>query len=288
MTQASAKDIGCSFVNVAEDVLDPFKATASELVDKFGTEGALCRALAIISGHTKKINQRSLLWAVEGYITVVMRVKTEITAMSYIWNILRRQFSQNLVDGVKGIKLLKDRHGAAFDIPESLRPEMAESADGNNQNRSFTVEFPKELPELAEEERSFARPGQQPYYGRGGYGQANGGYDRRGGSVPPRGAGGYGRGQSHDAGADGQRRRYGDKGGSQNKLFVGNLSYNTDDVALRDTFSDAGFNVVDSFVIRGTPGSPRRCDQEQQRLRLRALPQPGRSDEGAADGFDHD
>ncbi len=220
-------------------------------MEKFGTEGALCRALAIISGHTKKINQRSLLWAVEGYITVVMRVKTEITAMSYIWNILRRQFSQNLVDGVKGIKLLKDRHGAAFDIPESLRPEMAESADANSQTRSFTIEFPKELPDLVEEERSMARPGQQPYYGRGGYGQSSG-YDRRGGSTQ---RGSYGRGQSQDAGDQGQRRRYGDKGSSQNKLFVGNLSYNTDDVALKDTFSDAGFNVVDSFVIRGTLSS---------------------------------
>lgn len=180
-----------------------------------------------------------------------MRVKTEITAMSYIWNILRRQFSQNLVDGVKGIKLLKDRHGAAFDIPESLKSEMTDSADGNNQNRSFTIEFPSELPELVEEDRSMSRPGQQPYYGRGGYGQTNS-YDRRNSSAPRGSGGSYGRGQSQDQGGDmGQRRRYGDKGGGQNKLFVGNLSYNTDDVTLKDTFNDAGFSVVDSFVIRG-------------------------------------
>ena len=101
--EASARDIATSFAAVNNSVLIPFQKTAQDLIEEFTAEEALCRALAIISGHTKEIKQRSLLWAVEGYVTVVITTKEEVRSLSYIWGILRKNFTTNLVDSIKGI-----------------------------------------------------------------------------------------------------------------------------------------------------------------------------------------
>lgn len=257
---ASARDIGTSFDDVSTDVLKPFKETAQEIVEKFGVEEGLCRALAIISGHTKKISQRSLLWTVEGYVTVIVRVKTEVTAPTHIWNILRRNINPTIVDAIKGVKILKDRMGAAFDIPNTLKEELLAAVE-DNQRAPFTIEFPSELPELMEDERA-PMPMSGGYgnrYGRGG--QQNGGYG--GGYQRSQSAGGRGGYQGPNSGSQGNgyqngsqaggmapRPRFGDKS-SANKLFVGNLSFNTDDSALKDAFEAQGFSVTDSFIVKG-------------------------------------
>lgn len=57
--EASARDIATSFSEVHKDVLQPFAATAEDLVEQFGEKEALQRALAIISGNTQAIKQRS-------------------------------------------------------------------------------------------------------------------------------------------------------------------------------------------------------------------------------------
>lgn len=259
---ASAKDIATSFDDVSPDVLKPFQDTAQEIVDKFGVEEGLCRALAIISGHTKKISQRSLLWTVEGYVTVIVRVKTEVTAPTHVWNILRRNIDPKIVDAIKGVKILKDRLGAAFDIPNTLKEELLEAVS-SNPRIPFSIEFPSELPDLVEDERARMAPG--GYGNGGGYGRSNqsggytgGGYQRsnsaggRGGGYqgPQQGQGnGYQNGGSQ-GGAMAQRPRYGEKS-SQNKLFVGNLSFNTDDMALKNSFESEGLNVIDSFIVKG-------------------------------------
>lgn len=232
-------------------MLPPFADTATELIEKFGIDESLCRALAIISGHTKKIQQRSLLWAVEGYITVIMRVNMEITSVSYIWGILRRYFSPNLVEGVKGVKILNDKMGAAFDIPESLKDEMSEEILSTVNNRTFTVEFPTELPDLAEDDRSRMMGSQMGGMGqRGGYGNGMGNRGSRGGGY----TGGYSnRGGNMNGGMGGGqgRRDYGEKP-NHNKLFVGNLDFQTQDGALRQSFEGEGLSVVDSFIIKGS------------------------------------
>lgn len=57
--EASARDIATSFATVHKDVLQPFASTAEDLVAEFGEKEALQRALAIISGNTEAIKQRS-------------------------------------------------------------------------------------------------------------------------------------------------------------------------------------------------------------------------------------
>lgn len=207
--------------------------------------------MAIISGHTKKIQQRSLLWAVEGYITVVVRVKTEVNSASFIWGILKRYFSQNFVEGVKGVKILKDKMGAAFDIPESLKDEVIEAMATSATNKGFSVEIATELPDLVEDDRLRMMGSGMGMNQRGGYGNSmngrgssrggyNGGYSNRGGDM--------------NGGGSMQRRsnnNYGEKT-NHNKLFVGNLDFQTQDMALKDAFENQGLNVVDSFTIKGS------------------------------------
>lgn len=57
--EAAAKDIATSFATVHPDCLKPFASTADDLVAEFGQKQALQRALAIISGNTQPIKQRS-------------------------------------------------------------------------------------------------------------------------------------------------------------------------------------------------------------------------------------
>lgn len=221
------------------------------MIEQFGIEESLCRALAIISGHTQKIQQRSLLWAVEGYITVIIRVKSEIQSISYVWNILRRHFSQAVVDGVKGVKMLKNKQGAAFDIPESLKGEVMEVLISSGANQPFSVEFPSELPDLVEDDRSrMMGQGMGMGGGRGGYGRDQGGYSRGGYSN------GYGNrggdmGRGRGGGGGGGNSRYGGEKLTHNKLFVGNLGYDTAENSLRSNFEKQGLGVSDAFIIKG-------------------------------------
>lgn len=193
-----------------------------------------------------------------------MRVKSEIQSVSFIWGILRRYFSQNLVEGVKGVKILKDKQGAAFDIPEALKDEITEAVATGANNRVFSVEFPTELPDLAEDDRSRMMGPQMGMGQRGGY---MGGMGQRGGR------GGYNsgyqnRGNDMNGMGGGQmRRNYNDKP-NHNKLFVGNLDFQTQDVTLRDSFENEGLGVVDSFIIKGRFSSRRSQYQDQQRLRI--------------------
>lgn len=55
-------------------MLPYFSDIANELIKEEGAEIALSKALALISGHTEKVQQRSLLCSMEGYITYIVRL----------------------------------------------------------------------------------------------------------------------------------------------------------------------------------------------------------------------
>lgn len=211
----------------------------------------------MISGHTTKIQQKSLLWAVEGYITVIIRFKVEVSSISQIWNTLRRSFSSKVVDGVKGVKLLKDGRGGAFDIPDTLKGEIWEYTLNKASNGGFEVEFPTELPNLQEDEGfgNFSRGGMNNRgYSRGGdysNGRSQSNYQRGGGGYD-RGYGGQTRGFSGQS-----NRGFGDRNQGKenpNKVFIGNLDPRVDDMSLKDAFEGQGFSVADSFIIKGSLG----------------------------------
>ena len=58
------------FEKVSDEVLPLFVETSKEILKKHTPEDALCRALALITGYTQKMMQRSLLCSAEGYVTI--------------------------------------------------------------------------------------------------------------------------------------------------------------------------------------------------------------------------
>lgn len=77
---------------------------------------ALQRALAIISGYSKDIQQRSLLGSMDGYITYVIETKREIRGKSYVWNVLKDFYSEEVINDMKGMRMLANSKGVIFDL----------------------------------------------------------------------------------------------------------------------------------------------------------------------------
>jgi hypothetical protein len=83
----------------------------------------LSKALAFISGNTKKISQRSILCAMDGYITYIVRCPVDYQAPGFIFSFLRRNTTEDLADDVKGMRR-QSSNSAVFDVPEKYKPQM--------------------------------------------------------------------------------------------------------------------------------------------------------------------
>lgn len=84
---------------------------------------SLSKALAFISGNTKKISQRSILCSMDGYITYMVKCPVEYQAPGFIFSFLRRNTSETLADDVKGMRR-QNKNSAVFDVPEKYKPDM--------------------------------------------------------------------------------------------------------------------------------------------------------------------
>ena len=93
------------------------------MIKEEGAVKSLSKALAFISGNTKKISQRSILCAMEGYITYLVKCPIEYQAPGFIFSFLRRNTSEELADAVKGMRR-HDRSSAVFDVPEDFKADM--------------------------------------------------------------------------------------------------------------------------------------------------------------------
>lgn len=63
-----------------------------------------------------------------------------------MWNVLKKFYAPNIVDKVRGMKILKDGKGVVFDIPikdKEIFEEIAEDLSKDN----FKLYAPQELPE---------------------------------------------------------------------------------------------------------------------------------------------
>lgn len=75
--KASSRDIAMGLKNVSDDVTPYFVDIAKDLIKELGSELALIKALAYISGYTEKVQQRSILCSIEGFITYVIKTNVE-------------------------------------------------------------------------------------------------------------------------------------------------------------------------------------------------------------------
>lgn len=102
---------------VPAKILPLFHEAAQELIDSRDSPlDALAAALAHISGSTE-IKERSLLGSQTGFVTYHMQVTNmEIRSKGFVWSVLRRQLPEDVVGGIRGLKLQKDSLGACFDV----------------------------------------------------------------------------------------------------------------------------------------------------------------------------
>ena len=80
----------------------------------------MSRALAIITGYTQKVRQKSMLYSVENYISYCIEVDYSIRYQNEIWTLLKDNISEDAVYTVKGMKFLQGRKGVAFDISDKF------------------------------------------------------------------------------------------------------------------------------------------------------------------------
>ena len=170
--RANARDVAHSLDNVSSDVLSYFNENVQEILEKFSPEEAIARALAIISGYTQNVQQRSLLFSTEGYITYLMETDNEVRSVSFFWNLLRKNFAPTVVDGIKGLRFLADHKGVVFDLREEHKEGFEEIAEALK-NEQVYVSQAKVLPEIEERPDNTGYGGQS--YGGGGnsYGYGN-------------------------------------------------------------------------------------------------------------------
>lgn len=237
--RSNARDISCSFDNVAKEVLVYFQDNVKTILEKYSPDEAISRALAVISGYTKVVHQRSLLFSVEGYVTMKIEQEAEVRSPSYFWNILRKHFAPSITDNIKGMRFLKNHRGVVFDLREEDR-KLFEDIAVNLNMEGMTIEACKELPEFEDQGGYGGSGGAGGYGGSSGYG--SGGY---GGSYG--GSGGYGGAGGYGGGSGG----YGGYGGNQG----------------RRGFGDDGPKIIDRWGSNGAQrgfGGPARSDSNSR------------------------
>lgn len=229
LIKASARDIATSFDKVSKDILIHFTESAKDILEHYSPEEALKRALAIMSGYTKGMKQRSLLFSMEGYITYVIENDREIRSLSYVWGILKRNFSPDLVESIKGMRMLKNRMGSVFDVSENYKEEF--DKDIQEMRDSYVkIYVAKVLPEIEE------RDSNRGNYQRDGRGQSRGYNDRGNGFRNDRGR------LNDDI--------------DECKLYITNLG-DTKEYELEDYVEDNGFRPDDVYLVKGADGQSR-------------------------------
>lgn len=225
---ASARDSSQSFGKVNSEVLHFFKETAKDLITKYSSEEALCRALAIISGYTTALKQKSLLTSLEGLVTLKLtgRIKGISGGTYSVFRLLKDYLRPDMVGSIKSMRIMRSEEGVVFDVYEKDKDEFLKAKDDFMKREELTLDICETLPDLKE----------VGYGGRGGYGNGYGGgrYNNRrdgnrngyrgrnnyGGSYSRNGYGGRGGG-----GFGGSSNNYGDNNGSR-KFFNSKTSQN--------------------------------------------------------------
>ena len=253
--KSSIKDISIGLKDVSNEVLPHFHENAEFLIGEMGAKEALSRALAYISGYTSGVKQRSLLSSIEGYVTFLVRSKSELRSVGPVWGFLKKYLSPAITDSIKGMKSFKDRMGAAFDVPDSAREVLDDIAQKSAEENSiefdaFKVELATELPDLQEDDYGMSggfggfpnfRDNRSGGYGGGGYNGYSGGGGYRGG-------GGGGGGFYNNRNSSGDRNNH---GSSAQELFIGNLPFDVSEPEIKDFFEKYNCSTHKLFIPKG-------------------------------------
>lgn len=241
IVKANARDIKLSVEEVHEEVLPLFEDTAQKMIEEMGPVKALCASLAVIAGQTTPLQSRSMLSSLDGFRTFLLRSTEPMSETRMVFQILRRSLPQMAVSSIKGIRLIQGNPamGAAFDVPEERVKEFLSAPCPAGAESLEQVLDNAALPPLQD----------PPNLNQGGGfgGQQRGGWGNQG--VGRSSFGSYASGPRSNNGSPGSARfgspRTPGGGGGRplsdtddRKVFVGGLSFSTNEAEVNKMFSD--------------------------------------------------
>ena len=155
--EASIRDTYKNLMSIDDSMIKLFTENAKKLIEEFGTENAVARLLAYVSGHTKKMKSRSLLCGAEGWITYQIKWKNKFQHVGYVWGFFKRILKEEIKAKIRGLRVISSLDGCVFDFPEDDK-EIFENILYNDKyyGTNYVLEIPDDLPELQsiEEQRN--------------------------------------------------------------------------------------------------------------------------------------
>lgn len=77
----------------------------------------------------------------------------DVDRAGFFWNMLRKHWSQAVVDSVQGLRLLSNKRGCVFDVDRRFLSEI-ETIGRKVSSNKLCIYQPNELPELEERQNN--------------------------------------------------------------------------------------------------------------------------------------
>jgi len=235
--EASIRDTYKNLMTIDDSMIKLFTEDAKKLIEEFGTENAVARLLAYVSGHTKHMKSRSLLCGAEGWITYSIKWKNKFQHVGYVWGFFKRILKDEIKAKIRGLRCFSTLDGCVFDFPEDDK-EIFEEILYNDKyyGTNYTLEVPDDLPDLQslDEQRNRDNINNNNNYS-GGY-RPNSNRETRNVS-------------SNKNNSDKRFRTLDHSKFNKRKdridIFVGNMPYGIDEVQLKEWFEKNGLKKIE-------------------------------------------
>ena len=231
--EASIRDTYKNLMSIDDSMIKLFTENAKKLIEEFGTENAVARLLAYVSGHTKKMKSRSLLCGAEGWITYQIKWKNKFQHVGYVWGFFKRILKEEIKAKIRGLRVISSLDGCVFDFPEDDK-KIFENILYNDKyyGTNYVLEIPDDLPELQSIEEQRNRDSNN-------VNNINNNINNSTRSIS------YDKKQNTLDHSKFMKRK------GRFDIFVGNLPYNADEVKLKEWFEKNGLKNME-FDVRIT------------------------------------
>ena len=233
--EASIRDTYKNLMSIDESMIKLFTEDAKKLIEEFGTENAIARLLAYVSGHTKKMKSRSLLCGAEGWVTYSIKWKNKFQHVGYVWGFFKRILKDEIKSKIRGLRCFSSSDGCVFDYPEDDK-EIFEEILYNDKyyGTNYTLDIPEDLPELQSLDEQRNRDNNNTINNFSGYRPNNPTRERN-----------LSENKSND-----RRPKILDHSKYMRRkdridLFIGNMPYGIDEVQLKDWFEKNGLKKIE-------------------------------------------